>query len=59
MSNRRKIYCTISILLSFCVFAALWHYVEGDYKALSIIVLILITRLNIYIFTPKKTKANL
>ena len=59
MSNSRKIYCTISILLSLCVAGILWRYVENNYRGLFIIVVILIIRLNTFIFTPKKKDTGL
>lgn len=59
MTNLRMIYCTISIVLSLLAITLLWHYVWKDYQWLSIIVILIIVRLNVYIFTPKKSISNL
>ena len=59
MSKRRMIYCAISILLSLGALSVLWPYVGKDYRWFFIIAIILVVRLNIYIFTPRNgnTKA--
>ena len=58
MSNQRKIYCTISILLSFGLLSVLMRYVGNDYKWVLMIAMLVSIRLNIYLFTPKKNNAK-
>ena len=55
MTNRRILYCTISILLSLCALTRSWRYVGSDYKGLFIIAILVIVRLNVFLFTPKKS----
>jgi MFS superfamily sulfate permease-like transporter len=56
MSNSRKAFCTLSILLSFLAIYLIWRYSDlgKQYPAAIIVAMIAGIGLNIFIFSPKK-----
>jgi len=59
MSTRRMLLCTMSILLCLGLLLISWKYVGKEYRGLSLIVVILIVRVNVAIFTPRKGNNSL
>jgi len=58
MSTRQKLFCTLSILLSLGVLTLALHYFKA-YSSFFIIAMLVIIRLNIFIFTPRKRNSSL
>ena len=61
MSTRRKTLCTLSILLSLFALSVLFHYFGIGKLNIAFlgIFMVIIIRLNIFIFTPKKIQDNI
>ncbi len=58
MSTHRKIYCTISVLLSLLVLGILWRFAGEEYRGMFVIPMIIIIRMNMFIFASKTGKAG-
>ena len=60
MSQRQKILCGISILLSFAALNILWHYfgLKAAYPNTILPIMMVVIALNLAIFRPKKRGDN-
>ncbi len=60
MSNQRKLFATIAILVTFLAIGLVWRYfgLVKDHMGASLIAMLVCSRVIIFLFTPRNRNQN-